>query len=317
MMRFLHREPSGRHPPVLFTTAHGPCRKSVSKFGDGRLRQRVARLVKVTFIFLTLALLFPHLLAAQEASAQQAPTSEPRLNQPGKDVQWVPTPDALVEKMLDLARLTPADRFVDLGSGDGVLVIAAAKRGVRSRGIEYDKGLVEFSKRKASDAGVGNLARFVRGDIFKTDFSEATVVTTFLLPSMNLRLRPTFLAMKPGTRIIANTFGIVEWEPDETVALDDPCERWCKAMMWIVPARVGGIWPTPKGDLTISQRFQFITGTLGREPIENGRLRGEQISFTAGGVDYAGRVEGDRMRVSAVNGAPVEWSSRPLRIRNR
>ena len=236
----------------------------------------------------------------------------PRLNQPGKDVQWVPTPPALVEKMLDLAGLTPKDRLVDLGSGDGVLVIAAARRGARARGIEYDRGLVEFSKRKAAEAGVSRRTRFVRGDIFKTDFSDATVVTTFLLPSMNLRLRPTFLAMKPGTRIVANTFAIADWQPDESVTIE-PCERWCTAMMWIVPARVGGRWRTPKGDLTLAQKFQMVSGTLGREPIENGRLRGEEISFTVGKSTYTGRVEGTRMRVSAtVDGHVTEWTATAL-----
>jgi SAM-dependent methyltransferase len=243
--------------------------------------------------------------------AQQAPPPEPRLNQPGKDVQWVPTPPALVEKMLDLAHLTPKDRFVDLGSGDGVLVIAAAKRGVRARGIEYDRALVELSKRRAAEAGVSDRTHFVRGDIFKTDFSDATVVTTFLLPSMNLRLLPTFLAMKPGTRIIANTFAIGDWEPDETVTID-PCERWCKAMLWIVPARVGGVWHTPKGDLALTQKVQRLSGSLGRDPIDNARLRGNDISFTAGGVTYRGTVDDDRMRLTAiVEGKPVEWTIRP------
>jgi SAM-dependent methyltransferase len=243
-------------------------------------------------------------------SAQNTDQTEPRLNQPGKDVQWVPTPPALVEKMLDLGKVTRQDRFVDLGSGDGVLVIAAARRGARSRGIEYDRGLVELSKRRAREAGLADRATFVRGDIFKTDFSDATIVTTFLLPSMNLRLRPRFLAMKPGTRIVANTFGMSDWEPDETVAID-PCERWCTAMLWVVPARVGGVWHTPKGDLTLTQRFQFVSGTLGREPIENGRLHGEEISFTVGGASYSGRVDGVRMRVSAtVDGKVVEWTAR-------
>jgi hypothetical protein len=246
------------------------------------------------------------------SSTAQEPPAEPRLNQPGKDVQWVPTPPALVEKMLDIARLTRDDRFVVLGSGDGVLVIAAAKRGVRARGIEYDRGLVEFSKRKAEEAGVADRVRFVRGDIFKTDFSEATVVTTFLLPSMNLRLRPTFLAMAPGTRIIANTFGMEEWQPDETYAIE-PCERWCKAMLWVVPARVGGLWLTPKGDLALTQKFQFVSGTLGRDPVENGRLQGAEISFTAAGIDYRGKVDGDRMRLSTiVDGKPVEWNLRAM-----
>jgi hypothetical protein len=246
---------------------------------------------------------------AQQEAGQPA---APRLNQPGKDVQWVPTPPALVEKMLDLAGLTPRDRLVDLGSGDGVLVIAAAQRGARARGIEYDRGLVEYSKRKAAEAGVGRLTRFDRGDIFETDFSEATVVTTFLLPSMNLRLRPTFLAMKPGTRIVANTFAIADWQPDESVAIE-PCERWCTAMMWIVPARVGGTWRTPKGDLTMTQKFQMVSGTLGEERIENGRLRGEEISFTVGKSTYTGRVEGNRMRVSGtLDGEAIEWTATAL-----
>jgi len=246
------------------------------------------------------------------AAAQKAPPPAPQLNQPGKDVQWVPTPPALVEKMLDLAQVTREDRFVDLGSGDGVLVIAAAKRGAKAKGIEYERGLVELSKQRATEAGVSDRTRFIRGDIFKTDFSDATVVTTFLLPSMNLRLRPTFLAMKPGTRIVANTFAIVDWGPDQTITLDEPCERWCKAMLWVVPARVGGVWLTPKGDLTLTQKFQLFSGTLGRDAVENGRLQGEEISFTAGGVNYQGRVEDDRMRVNAiVDGKPITWTARP------
>jgi SAM-dependent methyltransferase len=236
----------------------------------------------------------------------------PRLNQPGKDVQWVPTPPALVEKMLDLAKVTPKDRLVDLGSGDGVLVIAAAKRGLRARGIEYDRGLVEYSKRKAAEAGVAKRTRFVRGDIFETDFSDASVVTTFLLPSMNLRLRPTFLAMKPGTRIVANTFAIADWQPDE-MATVEPCERWCTALLWIVPARVGGTWRTPKGDLSLKQKFQVVSGTLGKEPIEYGRLRGDEISFKVGETTYEGRVEESRMRIRAtVDGQRVEWTALAL-----
>jgi len=243
-------------------------------------------------------------------AAQNTPPSEPTLNQPGKDVQWVPTPAPLVDKMLDLAHLTPSDRFVDLGSGDGVLVIAAAKRGARARGIEYDRGLVEFSKRKAADAGVSDRTRFTHGDIFKTDFSDASVVTTFLLPSMNLRLQPTFLAMKPGTRIVANTFAIGDWQPDETAEVS-PCERWCKAMLWIVPARVGGVWRTPKGDLTLTQKFQYFTGTLGRDDVADGRLRGDEISFTAGGVAYHGRVDHDRLLITGADGREMIWNVAP------
>jgi hypothetical protein len=256
------------------------------------------------------------LLAAATASAaapQEAQPYEPQLNQPGKNVQWVPTPGPLVEKMLDMAKLTPKDRLVDLGSGDGVLVIAAARRGIRARGIEYDGRLVDYSKRRAEEEGVGSLTKFVRGDIFKTDFSEASVITTFLLPSMNLELRPRFLAMKPGTRIVANTFAIGEWQPDETATIE-PCERWCTALLWVVPARVGGLWQTPKGDLALSQRFQFVSGTLGKDAIANGRLRGDEISFSVGSTAYTGRVDGPRMRLTAiVDGKPVDWTARATR----
>jgi len=245
-------------------------------------------------------------VAVSAASSQEQPF-QPQLNQPGKDVQWVPTPPALVEKMLDLARLKPDDRLVDLGSGDGVLVIAAARRGSRARGIEYDPRLVDFAKRAARAAGVDRRTRFVRGDIFETDFSDATVVTTFLLPSMNLRLRPTFLAMKPGTRIVANTFAIGDWEPDETATIE-PCERWCKAMLWIVPARVGGTWRTPKGPVVLTQTFQFVSGRLGDQPVD-GRIRGEEIVLSIGTTAYEGRVEGYRMRLrTTAGGKRMQWT---------
>lgn len=265
-------------------------------------------------VFITSALTLVLALVAAPAGAQQGDEPDaPRLHQPGKDVQWVPTPLPLVEKMLDLAELTPRDTLVDLGSGDGVLVIAAAKRGIKAWGIEYERGLVEYAKKMARDAGVADKTKFVRGDIFKTDFSSATVVTTFLLPSMNLQLRPTFLRMKPGTRIVANTFAIASWEPDATAELEQPCERWCTAMLWIVPAPVQGIWRTPKGELMLTQKFQTVSGTFGKDPIESGRLRGPAITFTAGGVTYNGRVNGSRMTLtSTVEGKPVEFTATVL-----
>lgn len=258
-------------------------------------------------------IVFSALVIPSAAARQEPAPYQPQLNQPGKDVQWVPTPGPLVEKMLDMAGVTPQDRVVDLGSGDGVLVIAAARRGARARGIEYDGRLVDFSKRRAQAAGVSERTRFVRGDIFETDFSDATVVTTFLLPSMNLRLRQRFLAMKPGTRIVANTFGIGDWQSDEMVTIDS-CERWCTAMLWIVPARAGGAWRTPQGELLLTQRFQHLSGTLGGEPIENGRLRGEEIAFTVGTRSYGGRVDGTRMRVRLLPDGPLEeWRALPSR----
>ncbi|HUR33943.1 MAG TPA: methyltransferase domain-containing protein [Vicinamibacterales bacterium] len=245
------------------------------------------------------------------ALAQQPPAPvEPQLGQKGKDVQWIPSPAPLIEKMLDMAAVTPRDYLVDLGSGDGVTVIAAAKRGVRAMGIEYDANLVAVSKRNAQAAGVSRLTRFVRGDIFKTDFSRATVVTTFLLPSLNLQLRPTILAMKPGTRVVSNTFPMGEWEPDDTAIIDAPCERWCKALFWIVPARVGGTWRTAKGDLTLTQKFQVVTGTLGKAEISGGRLRGDAISFTAGGATFTGRVDDYRMTGTVVaDGVSSQWNA--------
>lgn len=254
---------------------------------------------------------------AQEPQPAEDPGA-PTLHQPGKDVQWVPTPLPLVEKMLDMANLTPQDTLVDLGSGDGILVIAAARRGIKAWGIEYDKGLVAYAKRKARDAGVDKKVKFVRGDIFKTDFSSATVVTTFLLPSMNLQLRPTFLRMKPGTRIVANTFAIAGWEPDEKVEISGDCDRWCTAMLWVVPAPVGGTWRTPKGDLVLTQKFQTVTGTFGKDAVDDGRLRGETLTFTAGGATYTARVEGTRMTLtSTVDGKPVEFTGTALAALSR
>ena len=242
---------------------------------------------------------------AQQAGAPY----EPELGQKGKDVQWVPTPPALIEKMLDMAAVTPRDYLVDLGSGDGVTVIAAARRGVRALGIEYDPRLVEVSKRNARAAGVGELTKFVKADIFKTDFTSATVVTTFLLPSLNLQLRPTILAMKPGTRVVSNTFPMGEWEPDDTATIE-PCERWCTALFWVVPAPVGGTWRTPNGELALTQRFQKVSGTLGKTPIADGRLRGDEIHFSVDGAEYTGHVDGDRMRGTyRKDGRTLEWTA--------
>src|SRR6188472_642288 len=152
-------------------------------------------------------LIVAYLLAATSASAQtQTKPFEPTVGQAGKDVVWVPTPQALVERMLDLAKLTPQDFLMDLGSGDGRTVITAAKRGATAQGIEYNPDMVELSKKNAAAAGVTAKATFVKADLFETDFSKAQVITMFLLPSINMRLRPQILKMRPGTRIVANTF---------------------------------------------------------------------------------------------------------------
>jgi SAM-dependent methyltransferase len=237
-----------------------------------------------------------------EAPAQEAAKPfEPTEGQAGKDVVWVPTPQTLVQKMLDLARVTPRDYVIDLGSGDGRNVIAAAKRGARALGVEYNPDLVEYSQRLAAKEGVADKAKFVHGDMFEADISRATVLALFLLPDNLAKLTPKFLELKPGTRIVLNTFGIEGWHADEYDRATEDCGAWCSALLYIVPAKVAGAWRLPKGAmLSLEQKYQRVSGTLTvngvATPIENGRLRGEQIVFTAGGATYSGRVTGDSMR---------------------
>jgi precorrin-6B methylase 2 len=237
---------------------------------------------------------------------------KPQVGQEGKDVVWVPTPQALVDKMLDLAKVTPQDYVMDLGSGDGRTVITAAKRGARATGIEYNPDMVELSKRNAEKAGVGDKAQFMKADLFETDFSNATVITMFLLPDINLKLRPKILDMKPGTRVVSNSFTMGEWEDDETAHVTEGCSSWCTAHFWIVPAKVQGSWKMPQGELDIKQQFQMISGTLksnGKSVPVKGRLRGEQITFSAGEAQYTGKVSGDKMEGSAKGGSGGNWSA--------
>jgi SAM-dependent methyltransferase len=233
--------------------------------------------------------------------AQAAPAAQegfqPQVGQAGKDVVWVPTPYVLVEKMLDMAKVGPQDVVMDLGSGDGRNIIAAAKRGARAIGVEYNPNMVELSRKTAAKEGVSDKATFIEGDMFEADISKATVLALFLLPDNLRRLTPKFLDLKPGTRIVGNTFGIEGWAPDESDTSGGDCGSWCQSLLWIVPAKVAGVWRLPKGELALSQSFQVIAGTLTvggtSTPIVNGKLRGEQISFSAGGNEYSGRVNGD------------------------
>ena len=240
--------------------------------------------------------------SAPAAWAQQATKPyQPTPGQPGKDVVWVPTPEEMVEKALDIVGVTPKDYVIDLGSGDGRNVIAAAKRGARALGVEYNPDLVELSKENAAKAGVSDKASFVQGDMFEADISKASVMALFLLPDNMKRLRDKFLALKPGSRIVANTFGIEGWTPDETKTFEDGCASWCTIMVWIVPAKVAGTWKTRSGELSLQQDFQMLSGTLANATIENGRMRGDEISFTAGGVQYKGRVNGTAIEGTAKN----------------
>jgi SAM-dependent methyltransferase len=236
------------------------------------------------------------------AQAQKAPAPfKPSVGQEGKDVVWVPTPQALVDKMLDMAKVTPSDYVIDLGSGDGRTVITAAKRGVRALGIEYNPEMVELSKQNAAKERVGDRAQFMKADLFQTDFSKATVITMFLLPDINLKLRPKILGLKPGTRIVSNTFTMGEWEADETATVDKNCNgSWCTALLWIVPAQVGGTHKLPEGDLVLKQDFQKLSGTLranGKTVPVEGKVRGEEVAFTAGGREYHARANGKRLEL--------------------
>jgi len=231
------------------------------------------------------------------AQAQRAPKPfEPEVGQAGKDVVWVPTPQAVVNKMLDLAKLTKDDFLIDLGSGDGRTVITAAKRGAHALGIEYNPDMVELSKRNAQAAGVSSRAQFMKADLFETDFSKATVITMFLLPDINLKLRPKLLALKPGTRIVSNTFMMGEWQADQAANVNKGCDgSWCTALFWIVPAKVSGAYKIPQGELELTQSFQFLKGTLtagGKTLPVEGKLRGYEIFLWAGEQSLHGRVNG-------------------------
>jgi precorrin-6B methylase 2 len=236
-------------------------------------------------------------VAGSHAGEAQKPF-EPYSGQPGKDVVWVPTAQPMVDRMLDIAKLRAGDIHFDLGSGDGRTVITATKRGAKSTGIEYNPDMVELSKANAAKEGVTG-ATFIKADLFETDFSHATVVTLFLLPDINLKLRPKILDMKPGTRIVSNTFTMGEWKDDETSTVEEAqgCSYYCTAHMWIVPAKVAGTWVIASGELTLKQEFQMLTGTLktggNNAQISNGRMRGDMITFNAGGAEYSGRVNGN------------------------
>jgi precorrin-6B methylase 2 len=243
-----------------------------------------------------LALCFSFVAGPLAAQSTTQKPFEPQSGQAGKDVVWVPTPQVLVDKMLDMAKVTPQDFVMDLGSCDGRTVITAAKRGARAMGVEYNPDMVELSKKNAAEAGVAERAQFVKADLFETDFSKASVITLFLLPQINLKLRPKILDLRPGTRIVSNSFTMDDWEADQTEQVTEGCTSWCTALMWIVPAKVEGTWTTSNGDLVLKQRFQMVDGTLAGKPITEGRLKGDEFTFTAGGTQYTGKVSGNQIQ---------------------
>jgi methyltransferase family protein len=255
------------------------------------------------------------------ADAQTKKEFEPVVGQEGKDVIWVPTPQSLVEKMLEMAKTTPKDYVVDLGSGDGRTVITAAKKyGIQALGIEYNPEMVALSKRNAEKEGVADRAQFLQGDIFQTDFSKATVLTLYLLPTLNVKLRPTILNMKPGTRVVSHAFTMDDWQPDQ---IDTSEGR--TAYLWIVPAKVEGTWRWGRHELTLQQHFQQVEGLVKADnkvaQFRNARLQGDRFSFSVieysgmGNVqhDYTGRVSGDSIEGTvrrADSGGEEKWSAK-------
>jgi len=234
-----------------------------------------------TFIFVSFAVCW-----LQACSVLQPETYVPKRGQMGKDVMWLPTSDDLVLKMLDAAKVGPQDELVDLGAGDGKIPIAAARQfGARAWGIEYNKDLAALAQRNAQRAGVAERVRIVHGDIFKEDFSKATVVTMYLLEELNAQLRPTILAMKPGTRVLSNTFSMGDWEPDQVIRATNGT-----GYFWTVPANVAGLWTLSgldeKGSATLKldQNFQRIGGTLtlqGKtQNLLGARMEGSALHFS-------------------------------------
>ncbi|MDO8677134.1 MAG: class I SAM-dependent methyltransferase [Acidobacteriota bacterium] len=230
---------------------------------------------------------------------------EPVSGQAGKDVVWVPTSMALVDLMMKVATVTKDDFVMDLGSGDGRNIIAAAKLGANGLGVEFNPDMVALSRKLAAEAGVADTARFVEADMYEADISKASVLALFLLPVNMNRLAPKFFNLAPGSRIVANTFGIDGWQPDAraTVNPDTDCESWCEALLWIVPAKVHGTWEWPGGSLVLEQSYQVVTGTVrtgdGAVRIAQGKMRGDEISFIAGGLAYTGTVKGNVMEGTA------------------
>lgn len=242
---------------------------------------------------------------AQPATPSNAPADgyQPTPGQAGKDVIWLPTPQIVVDKMLEVARVGPSDVVMDLGSGDGRTVITAARLGARAMGIEYNADMVEFAKRSAAAAGVSARASFVKADLFETSFAEASVITMFLLPRINLELRPKILALKPGTRIVSNTFTMGEWEPDSEIDLagQPGCNSsYCRVLFWLVPRQVAGSYATPLGQVVLRQEFQMLSGSLttGGTMLEvKGRVMGEDIEISAGGKRYRGMLKGSALEL--------------------
>ena len=282
------------HAPLFFTKSHEFSKELIMKLSR----------------FLLYVLLASWLNLAFASTTTNSAEYKPKVGQEGKDVIWVPTPEGLIDKMLEAAKVSDKDTLFDLGAGDGIIAITASRKyGAKSVGIEYNPEMAQFARRKVAEAGLTDKVKIITGDIFQEDFSSATVVTLYLMPHLNLKLRPILLKMKPGTRVVSNTFTMGEWEPDETV-FD---QHW-KGYFWVVPAQIEGAWVMTGMEggplrLNISQSFQNIGGTLTRGgqtlTLLGAKLRGDEVKFQFVTPDrkvhaFSGRLEGRRLTGTVV-----------------
>jgi hypothetical protein len=247
-----------------------------------------------------------------EIYRQQELEYHPVPGQRGKDVEWAPASQVVISRMFEIAKVTPEDFVIDPGSGDGRMVISAAKLGARALGIEFNPKMVELSRKNAVREGVSDKAAFTQGDLFKTDFSMATVVALFLREDINLALRPKILDMKPGARVVSNIFHMGGWRADEVVKVEDEGYyfRNHTVYLWVVPAKVGGIWRLPQGELILEQNFQMVNGVLKSGSVTNpvsGKMTGDRIDFISDGRQYSGRVTENRMEMETNDESNNGW----------
>ncbi|MDR2910662.1 MAG: class I SAM-dependent methyltransferase [Bacteroidales bacterium] len=256
-------------------------------------------------------LIFPETLFCQTNTGDNS--YEPELGQAGKDVIWYPTPHKLVDVMINMADLTSNDYLIDLGSGDGRIVIAAAKKGINATGVEFNQDMVEYSKKYAEREGVADKTDFVKADFFEYDMSKATVITMFLLPEINRQLKPKLLELRPGTRIITNSFSMQDWPYDEIGEIDDQTVSWNTAFMWIVPAKVEGSWKFKDGEMHLTQNYQMLKGNMktgGESYSIDGKLCGSVLKFTCNGVNYECTVNNNEMKGTAEKeGKSTVWEA--------
>jgi precorrin-6B methylase 2 len=264
-------------------------------------------------LFLSFCLLSVPLLSQEQKSSSGY---VPEVGQQGKDVVWVPTPQELVNKMLEMAGVTPNDFVIDLGSGDGRTVITAAKLGAKAIGVEFNPDMINLSRENAKKEGVADKTEFIQGDLFEADLSKATVITLFLLPDINLKLKPKLLDLKPGTRVVSNTFTMGDWEEDYKVTTEENWNSWNTAYMWIIPAKVSGTWKLGNSELILTQEYQMVRGMLksgGKsQAISDGRLHGDMITFTVNGDIYSGQVTDRTMKGTLANlseGSKADWAA--------